>query len=57
MISAIATDWRWPPDSARTGSLKHWKCGLSRLMTLRAATATGPTAPSAMLNRFIVRDL
>ena len=34
---AIATDWRCPPDSRRTGDLKFLKFGLSRPMTLRVA--------------------
>ena len=36
---AIATDWRWPPDSALTGSLKRRKCGLSRPITLRVSAS------------------
>ena len=44
---AIATDWRWPPDSAFTGSLKRRKCGLSRPITLRASAsmATSSSVP------------
>ncbi len=34
---AMATDWRWPPDSELTGVLKFSNLGLSRPMTCRAA--------------------
>ena len=34
---AMATDWRWPPDSDFTGVLKFRKCGFRRPMTLRVA--------------------
>ncbi len=36
---AIATDCRWPPESAFTGSLKRRKCGLSRAITLRVSAS------------------
>ena len=34
---AMATDWRWPPDSDLTGVLKFLNSGLRRPMTLRVA--------------------
>ena len=34
---AMATDWRWPPESDFTGVLKFLKRGLRRPMTLRVA--------------------
>ena len=36
---AMATDWRWPPESAVTGSLKRRKLGLRRPITLRASAS------------------
>ena len=36
---AMATDWRWPPESDVTGTLKFWNLGLSRPITSRAASS------------------
>ena len=36
---AIATDWRWPPDSELTGATKFWNFGFSRFISLRVASS------------------
>ncbi len=36
---AIATDWRWPPDSDLTGVLRFLNLGFSRCITFRVADA------------------
>ena len=36
---AIATDWRWPPDSDPTGVLRFLNRGFSRRITFRVADA------------------
>ena len=48
---AIATDWRWPPDSDFTGTLKLLKFGLSLPMTSRVADsmAASSSDPSGVV--------
>ena len=41
---AIATDWRWPPDSDLTGDLKFLKFGFRRCITLRVADSIAPSS-------------
>ena len=41
---AIATAWRWPPESDFTGVAKRVKFGFSRPMTLRVASSIAPSS-------------
>ncbi len=41
---AMATAWRWPPDSDFTGDVNFVKFGLRRPMTLRVASSIAPSS-------------
>ena len=57
MARAIATDWRWPPDSDFTGSLKRRKLGLSRPITLRHSRFHGDVVERAPLGPKLAAEI